>query len=62
MLTPIFQHYRYWVLWRCPHVRFLDYMKVKDVERKKAAELFGTRAEPTALASKVRNVNSNLKS
>lgn len=34
-------------------MRFLDYQKVKDVERKKAAELFGTAAEPSALASKV---------
>jgi len=34
-------------------VRFLDYQKVKDVEREKAAELFGTAIEPSALASKV---------
>jgi len=31
----------------------LDYKKVKDAERQKAAELFGTAAEPSALASKV---------
>jgi len=47
------QHYRSWIIWRCPTVRFLDYQKVKDVERQKAAELFGTAAEPSALASKV---------
>jgi len=35
-------------------VRFLDYQKVKDVEREKAKELFGTADEPSALASKVR--------
>lgn len=35
-------------------MRFLDYKKVKDVEREKAKELFGTTAEPSALASKVR--------
>lgn len=34
-------------------MRFLDYRKVKDVERKKAAELFGSAKEPSALASKV---------
>ena len=34
-------------------MRFLDYRKVKDVERQKAKELFGTAAEPSALASKV---------
>ena len=39
-------------------MRFFDYKKVKDVERKKAAELFGTAAEPTALASKVRGIHS----
>lgn len=47
------QHYRYWIIWRCPAVRFLDYQKVKDAERKKATELFGTTKEPSALASKV---------
>lgn len=52
------EHYRYWVLWRCSSVRFLDYQKVKDAERKKAAELFGTKSEPSALASKIMGVKS----
>lgn len=52
------EHYRYWVLWRCPHVRFLDYQKVKDVERQKAAELFGTVDAPTELASKIMGIKS----
>ena len=47
------QNYRYWVIWRCPSVRFFDYQKVKDVERRRATELFGTTDEPSALASKV---------
>ncbi|KAJ5242744.1 uncharacterized protein N7469_001071 [Penicillium citrinum] len=47
------EHYRYWVIWRIPSVRFLDYQKVKDAEREKAKELFGTAEEPTALASKI---------
>jgi hypothetical protein len=34
-------------------VRFLDFEKVKESEREKARELFGTDEEPTALASKV---------
>jgi len=34
-------------------VRFLDYQRVREAERTKAAELFGTDKEPTALASKV---------
>lgn len=35
-------------------MRFLDYQKVKQAERQKARELFGTAEEPTELASKVR--------
>ncbi|KAI1498666.1 leucine-rich repeat-domain-containing protein [Biscogniauxia marginata] len=52
------EHYRYWVLWRCPSVRFLDYAKVKDAERKQAWELFGTPDEPTELASKIMGIKS----
>ncbi|KAI1746930.1 L domain-like protein [Xylaria castorea] len=51
-------HYRYWVLWRCPSVRFLDYAKVKDAERKHAKELFGIAESPTDLATKIMNVKS----
>ncbi|KAJ5042603.1 leucine-rich repeat-domain-containing protein [Bipolaris maydis] len=35
------------VIWRCPSVRFLDFAKVRDVERKKAQELFGSFVVPT---------------
>ncbi|KAJ8119954.1 hypothetical protein ONZ43_g3211 [Nemania bipapillata] len=52
------EHYRYWVLWRCPSVRFLDYAKVKDAERKHAKELFGTAESPTELATNLMNVKS----
>ncbi|KAI4193242.1 MAG: hypothetical protein LQ350_008408 [Teloschistes chrysophthalmus] len=52
------EHYRYWIIWRCPAVRFLDYQKVKDAERKKATELFGTTKEPSALASKIMGIKS----
>ncbi|XXG99339.1 hypothetical protein Hte_005676 [Hypoxylon texense] len=52
------EYYRYWVLWRCPSVRFLDFEKVKEAERKRAAELFGTAEEPTDLASKIMGVKS----
>jgi U2 small nuclear ribonucleoprotein A' len=51
------QHYRHWVIWKCPSVRFLDYQKVKDAERKRAEELFGTEQEPSPLASNVRARN-----
>ncbi|KAF4446110.1 U2 small nuclear ribonucleoprotein A' [Fusarium austroafricanum] len=51
-------NYRYWVLWKCPSVRFLDFEKVKESEREKARELFGTEEEPTALASKVQTISN----
>ena len=35
-------------------MRFLDFSKVRDIERKKAKELFGTVDEPTELANQVR--------
>ncbi|KAL6719253.1 U2 snRNP complex subunit [Lecanora helva] len=52
------EHYRYWIIWRCPTVRFLDYRKVKDVERARATELFGTAQEPSALAAKIIGIKS----
>lgn len=52
------QNYRYWVLWRCPSVRFLDYTKVKEAEREHARELFGTPEEPTALATQIMSQKS----
>ncbi|KAI0828408.1 L domain-like protein [Hypoxylon sp. FL0890] len=52
------EHYRYWVLWRCPSVRFLDFEKVKDAERKQAVTLFGSAEEPTDLASKIMGIKS----
>lgn len=52
------EYYRYWAIWRCPSVRFLDFVKVLDVERKKAKELFGTTDEPTELASQIMGVKS----
>ncbi|KAL1953905.1 hypothetical protein VTO42DRAFT_2057 [Malbranchea cinnamomea] len=52
------EHYRLWVIWLIPSVRFLDYQKVKDAERNKAAELFGTHDEPSALASKIMGIKS----
>lgn len=52
------QNYRYWVIWRCPSVRYLDFAKVRDAERKKAKELFGTAEDPTELASKIMGMKS----
>ncbi|PFH60279.1 hypothetical protein XA68_11199 [Ophiocordyceps unilateralis] len=47
------ENYRYWVLWQCPNLRFLDYTKVKQAEKERSRELFGTAAEPTALTSEI---------
>ncbi|PYH85619.1 U2-associated snRNP A [Aspergillus uvarum CBS 121591] len=52
------EHYRHYLIWRIPSLRFLDYQKVKDAEREKATELFGTADEPSALASKIMGVKS----
>ncbi|KAF8476241.1 U2-associated snRNP A [Kalaharituber pfeilii] len=52
------EHYRNWVIWRCPSVRYLDYQRVKDAERKKAKELFGTPEDPSPLAAKIMGVKS----
>ncbi|KAI9810013.1 MAG: U2 snRNP complex subunit [Phylliscum demangeonii] len=53
------EHYRSWVIWRCPSVRFLDFHKVKDVERGVARELFGASTlEPSPLASKIMAIKS----
>lgn len=43
----------------CPSVRFLDFQKVKDAERTKATELFGTVADPTELAQKLLSSRSS---
>ncbi|KAF1950807.1 U2 small nuclear ribonucleo protein A [Byssothecium circinans] len=52
------ENYRYWVLYRVPSVRYLDFMKVRDEERRKATELFGTANEPTELASRIMGIKS----
>jgi U2 small nuclear ribonucleoprotein A' len=52
------ENYRYWVIWRCPSVRFLDYRKVKDVEREAAGRLFGSVSEPSALAARIMGIKS----
>lgn len=52
------ENYRSWIIWRVPNVRFLDYHKVKEAERKHAEELFGTHEEPSELASKIMGIKS----
>lgn len=53
------ENYRLFVVWQCPSVRYLDYERVKDAERKSAAKLFGTQEDPTPLAAEVWHTNQN---
>ena len=39
-------------------MRFLDFQKVKEAERAEARSMFGTEAEPSALASKIMGIKS----
>ncbi|CCU75886.1 unnamed protein product [Blumeria hordei] len=52
------ENYRLWIIWKCPTVRFFDYQKVKDKERKKAGEIFGTAKNPTPLALEISGAKS----
>lgn len=48
------QHYRAYLLWLAPQIRFLDFQKVKDAERALARDLFGpTPDAPTDLARSI---------
>ncbi|ORY81471.1 leucine-rich repeat-domain-containing protein [Protomyces lactucae-debilis] len=54
------QHYRSWIIWRCPSLRILDYAKVKQSERTAARELFGSSLEDmTPLAAQIAGTKSN---
>jgi hypothetical protein len=52
------QNYRYWLIYLVPSLRYLDYSKIRDVERTKATELFGTAEEPTELTTTIRGTKS----
>jgi len=52
------QHYKLYMIWSIPSLRFLDYQRVRDLERDEAKELFGTLKEPSELALKVRGVKT----
>ncbi|EKG16747.1 hypothetical protein MPH_06037 [Macrophomina phaseolina MS6] len=47
------ENYRYYLIFRIPSLRFLDFQRVRDAERTKAKALFGTPDEPTELAEKI---------
>jgi len=52
------EHYRFWIIWKCPSVRFLDFHKVKMSERQRAEELFGTIDKPSMLTIKIMGIRS----
>ncbi|KIW13713.1 hypothetical protein PV08_08904 [Exophiala spinifera] len=52
------EHYRLYLIWAIPSLRFLDFQKVRDAEREQATELFGTAEEPSELAAKIKGVKS----
>ncbi|EPS40205.1 hypothetical protein H072_5959 [Dactylellina haptotyla CBS 200.50] len=52
------EDYRLFVIWTCPTVRYLDFERVKDAERKEAEKLFGTLEDPTPTAAKILGVKS----
>lgn len=58
LTAELLQNYRSYIIFRIPSVRFLDFQKVRDVERVRAKELFGTIDAPSALASKISGIKS----
>ncbi|KAI1615037.1 U2 small nuclear ribonucleoprotein A [Exophiala viscosa] len=52
------EHYRLYLIWSMPSVRFLDYQKVKRAERQQANDLFGTADAPTELAAKIKGTKT----
>ncbi|OLL25381.1 U2 small nuclear ribonucleoprotein A' [Neolecta irregularis DAH-3] len=61
MDNPVAQkeYYREWLIWRCHHVRYLDFVKVKDSERKRAKALFeGKSGELTDLGAMIKGLKT----
>ncbi|KIV92512.1 hypothetical protein PV10_03803 [Exophiala mesophila] len=56
------EHYRSYLIWSVPSLRFLDFQRVRDAEREQAKELLGTREEPTELARKIKGIKSTAQS
>lgn len=59
--NPICEHenYRLYAIWVLPSVRILDFERVRDAERKKAQQLFGSWDNPTQLAVNLRSGGAN---
>ncbi|OQV09773.1 Leucine-rich repeat-containing protein [Cladophialophora immunda] len=52
------EHYRLYLIWSIPSLRFLDFQKVRQAERESANELFGSAEAPTELATKIKGLKS----
>ncbi|KAK5551881.1 U2 snRNP complex subunit [Exophiala xenobiotica] len=52
------EHYRSYLIWTIPSLRFLDYQKVRDAERQQANGLFGTADAPSELAAKIKGIKT----
>ncbi|KIW60833.1 hypothetical protein PV05_01019 [Exophiala xenobiotica] len=52
------EHYRSYLIWTIPSLRFLDFQKVRDAERQQANELFGTADTPSELAAKIKGIKT----
>ncbi|ODV88352.1 hypothetical protein CANCADRAFT_4485 [Tortispora caseinolytica NRRL Y-17796] len=52
-------NYRLWLIHRVPTLRVIDFRKVKDAERRAAAALFGTLADPSDAATAVLSGDDN---
>lgn len=52
------QHYRLYLIWAIPSLRFLDFQRVREVEREQGRELFGSAEAPSELVAKIKGVKS----
>lgn len=54
----LMEHVREFVIWCLPHLKVLNFERVRQSERERCLELFGPRDEPSELADKLRSVGS----
>jgi len=52
------EHYRLYLIWSIPSLRFLDFQRVREVEREQARELFGAADAPSELAAQIKGVKT----
>ncbi len=54
------ENYRLWLIWLIPSLRIIDFQKIKDIERKRSIELFGTWDLKTSLTNSILSIKSNI--